>query len=276
MVLLPKVTSGGFRGISLLEVAWKVLESVLINQRIQGSVQFHNCLHGSRAQRGTGTAIIEAKLIQQLAMRRQVPVYTIFLDLQNKAYDAIDRGQTLEILEQGYGVGPSARRLLKYFWDHQQEGVVARQSGYYREAFGATRGVTQGSVLSPTIFNIVADGAVVRHWLSRVMQDTPDVPVSGFGTDVQDRFALFYVDDGAVGSADLEWLLQASFDVLADCFRRVVGLRTNSTKTKVMNDLYPWVHSDTHQPGGVLAPNGGCGIFLLGKTTTAGCLSRVQ
>jgi hypothetical protein len=30
-----------------------------------------------------------------------------------------------------------------------------------------------------------------------------DTPVSGFGTDVQDRFALFYVDDGAVGSTDL-------------------------------------------------------------------------
>jgi hypothetical protein len=89
-----------------------------ITRRIQGSVQFHDCLHGSRAKRGTRTAIIEAKLIQQLAMRRQVPVYTIFLDLQ-KAYDAIDRGRTLEILE-GYGVGPSARRLLKHFWDHQQ------------------------------------------------------------------------------------------------------------------------------------------------------------
>ena len=34
----------------------------------------------------------------------------IFLDL-TKAYDALERSRSLEILE-GYGVGPRARRLL--------------------------------------------------------------------------------------------------------------------------------------------------------------------
>ena len=43
-------------------------------------------------------------------MREEV-LYVIFLDL-TKAYDALDRSRFLEILE-GYGVGPSARSLLK-------------------------------------------------------------------------------------------------------------------------------------------------------------------
>ena len=38
-------------------------------------------------------------------------MYVIFLDL-TKAYDALDRYRSLEILE-GYGVGPRARRLLR-------------------------------------------------------------------------------------------------------------------------------------------------------------------
>ena len=61
-------------------------------------------LHGFWAGRGTGTATLEAKLIQQLASMREEVLYVIFLDLQ-KAYDALERSMCLEILE-GYGVGP--------------------------------------------------------------------------------------------------------------------------------------------------------------------------
>jgi len=99
MVLLPK-GGGDFRGIGLLDIIWKLMESIL-NRRIASQVEFHDTLHGFRAKRGTGTAVIEAKLIQQLAARRQVPLYEVFLDLR-KAYDTLDRQGALEILE-GYG-----------------------------------------------------------------------------------------------------------------------------------------------------------------------------
>jgi hypothetical protein len=56
-------------------------------------------LHGFRAKRGTGTAIFEAKLFQQLAKVAQVPIFEIFLDLK-KAYDTVDRERMLEILEE--------------------------------------------------------------------------------------------------------------------------------------------------------------------------------
>jgi hypothetical protein len=41
------------------------------------------------AERGTGTAIIEAKLAQQLAFLAQLPLYGVFIDLR-KAFDAMD------------------------------------------------------------------------------------------------------------------------------------------------------------------------------------------
>lgn len=91
------------------------------------------------------------------------------------------------------------------------------------------RPVTQGGILSPTIFNIVTD-VVVWHWLS-VVSDNPD-HVHGLGPDIKDKAALFYADDGLLGSTDPDWLQQA-FDVLVDLFERV-GLRTNTDKTKVM------------------------------------------
>ena len=124
-------------------------------------ITYHDALHGFRAARGTGTATLEAKLIQQLAAMREEVIYVIFLDL-TKAYDALDRSRCLEILE-GYGVSPSARRLLTTYW--RRLTMVARVGGYYNKTFKGERGVTQGDQLSPTIFNVVVD-AVVRHWVN--------------------------------------------------------------------------------------------------------------
>ena len=112
VVLIPK-GKGDYRGIGLMEVMWKVVVMIL-NRRLTSSITFHDVLHGFRAGRGTGTATLEAKLLQQLAAMREEVLYTIFLD-RTKAYDALDRSRCLGILE-GYGVGQGARRLLHNYW----------------------------------------------------------------------------------------------------------------------------------------------------------------
>ena len=85
----------------------------------------------------------------------------IFLDL-TKAYDALDRSRSLEILK-GYGLGDRVRRLLQEYWDRTM--MVARAGGYYGKGVKGRRGVTQGDPLPPTIFNVVVD-LVVRHWVT--------------------------------------------------------------------------------------------------------------
>ena len=75
VVLIPKGSSGDYRGIGLLEVVWKLLERVM-DARFS-EIGLHDYLHGFRAKRGTGTGIMEAKLIQQVAFREQVPLYGI-------------------------------------------------------------------------------------------------------------------------------------------------------------------------------------------------------
>ena len=77
------------------------------------AIKFHDSLHGSVPGRGTGTGIIEAKLAQQLAYIEQEPFFGVFIDLR-KAFDAMDRGRCLLILE-GYGVGPNIRQLIQNF-----------------------------------------------------------------------------------------------------------------------------------------------------------------
>ena len=60
VVLLPK-GGGDYRGIGLLEVAWKVIEKIL-DERLK-SIPLHDALHGFRQKRGCGTGIMEAKLV---------------------------------------------------------------------------------------------------------------------------------------------------------------------------------------------------------------------
>ena len=97
--------------------------------------------------------------------------------------DALDRSRCLGILE-GYGVGPSPRRLLHNYW--RRLTMAARAGGYYGKAFKGERGVTQGDPLSPTIFNVLVD-AVVRHWLEVLKAAKEEKGAKGGGGDISWR-----------------------------------------------------------------------------------------
>ena len=96
VVLIPNGRQD-YRGIGAVEVMWKVVAAIL-HHRLTTAVTYHDFLHGFRAGRGTGTATLEAKLLQQLAAMREEVLYVIFLDL-TKAYGALDRSRSQEILK---------------------------------------------------------------------------------------------------------------------------------------------------------------------------------
>ena len=219
LVLIPKNVPGEYRGIALLEVIYKLISSI-INRRLVSGIQWHDAIHGFRTGRGTGTAIIEAKLRMQLAQRSHKPLYMIFLDLK-KAYDTLDRDRTMIILEQ-YGVGKNIRDFIKKIWDGDT--MVPKQAGFFGKPFRAQRGVRQGDIDSPTIFNIVVD-AVIREW-----DATNDIADDATIKQIVD--ASFYADDGMLTSQDPKEVQQA-LDIFTDGFSRV-GLKMNAVKTEVM------------------------------------------
>ena len=81
LAILPK-GGGGFRGIGLLETLWKLVE-IVIDNRVKAKVKLHDILHGFVSKRGTGTAILEAKLQQELASIEQAPLFSVFIDLRS-------------------------------------------------------------------------------------------------------------------------------------------------------------------------------------------------
>ena len=75
-----------------------------MNHRLTASITFHNFLNRIRAGCVTGTATLEAKLLQKLEALSEEVLYVIFLDL-HKVYDALYKSRYLEILKV-YDVGP--------------------------------------------------------------------------------------------------------------------------------------------------------------------------
>jgi len=218
LVLIPKGVPDQYRGIALLEVIYKLV-SAIINRRLTEAIAFHDAVHGFCTGRGTGTATIELKLRMQLAQRTNKPLYFVFLDLK-KAYDTLDRGRTLEILK-GYGLGENILRIIAEVWE--MDTMVPKQAGFYGKSFSASRGVRQGDILSPMIFNIIAD-AVIRDTEAR----------ANIGRDLgrPDIWSQFYADDGLLISED-PVRLQHMLDLYTDGFARV-GLKMNAEKTKAM------------------------------------------
>ena len=90
-------------------------------------------------------------------------------------------------------MGPRACHLLRIYWSGLTK--VARAGGYYGEAFKGGRGLTQGDLLSPTIFNVVVH-VVVCHWVAVMVEGAEER-----GERVQKgrhKNALFYAYYGMV------------------------------------------------------------------------------
>jgi hypothetical protein len=188
-----------------------------------GSIQLHDTPHGCLAQRGTGTACIEAKLAQQLSYLELQPFYGVFLDLR-KAFDVMDRERCIMILEE-YSVGPRMVRLIRNYW--RDAIMVCRASGNYGQPFKAGRGVTQGNPLLAKLFNILVD-AVVRE-MFRQLREEGDYKEAELAKLLVTFFAIFYVKDAYLASRDAGFL-QHVLDILVGLFEQV-GLQCNTTKT---------------------------------------------
>ena len=108
LVLIPKGTTDT-RGIGLLDNLWKVVEA-LIDTCSRDSLKFRDIIHWFRDGRGTGTAIMELKLAQELFSIDHDPLFLVLLYI-HKAYFNVDRDYILQTLE-GYVMGPCMCILL--------------------------------------------------------------------------------------------------------------------------------------------------------------------
>lgn len=132
-------------------------------------------------EKGTGTAILELKLLMEKAHIKDQPLIQIFVDLE-KAYGSINQKRLLFILEK-YGVGPNICRLLSTLWLGHK--LVPKLGGYFGAPFLAECRVPQGNFISKDLFNFVVD-CVVCEWLCQLTTKNLSTLLD----------LLFYADDG--------------------------------------------------------------------------------
>ena len=76
------------QGIGLLDVLWKVIESI-IDTCINKALTLHEIIHEFQSGRGTGTSSVDINLTQELESVDQDPLLLVFLDLR-KVHEKLD------------------------------------------------------------------------------------------------------------------------------------------------------------------------------------------
>lgn len=220
-VALPKKNNATecaeYRTISLMSHAVKIFLKI-IHRRIyntcelnSGSQQF-----GFRSGYGTREAVCALNVLAQRCRDINRRVYCCFIDYC-KAFDCVRHEKLMEILES-IGISPQIRRIIRnLYWN--QTAVVRCESAESEET-SIRRGVRQGCILSPVLFNVYSEDIFKKALNGE----------DGFKVDNVRISNIRYADDTVLISEDLAGL-QNMLERVANVSREY-GLEINIAKTK--------------------------------------------
>ena len=224
IVALPKSEGAtawtDHRGISLLSVAGKILTRVMLDRARTVPVLPEQ--HGFRRANGTAAATLVTKRVMEEAARVGLPLVVSFIDI-SKAYDSVDRSLLWETMKL-YGFGDNAIAMCQALY--ADEVYVKLDGKLSTRAFATGRGVRQGCLLSPFLFNLVMD-RILRTAL-------PQIAGIAFTDEKGTRpiKVRVYADDIAIFSRNMT---QAQNDLNAmENACTAAGLAINAKKTKYL------------------------------------------
>ena len=212
------VNCSDFRTISLMSHATKVLLKVILERnkaKIDGEISDNQS--GFRRGMGTREGIFNLRTINERYLEKHKDVYICFIDYE-KAFDRVKHEKLCEILKVIGMDGKDIRIIAKLYWE--QVAVVRTQKGNSRN-IKIRKGVRQGCVLSPYLFNLLTE-MIFREL-------DPDWGVSIGGKRMSN---LRYADDTAL-TADSESDLQNIVDKVNGVGKEF-GMKMNVKKTKTM------------------------------------------
>jgi len=208
------------RTISLISHASKILLKVINNRmKLKLESEISEEQAGFRAGRGTRDHIVNIRNIIEKCRGHSIPLYLCFIDY-SKAFDCVSH-QDLWITMKEMGFPHHVIDLISKLYQDQES--VVRTSRGDTDWFKIGRGVRQGCILSPQLFNIYAE---------RIMREALAEFQGGVSFGGQRITNLRYADDTTLVCGSKKELLELLGAVKRMSEKR--GLLLNTKKTKIM------------------------------------------
>ena len=221
-VTIPKKTKatecGDFRTISLMPHVTKLLLKIILERiRIKVDTEVGDTQFGFRKKSGTREAIFCLNIANQKYIDNNKEIYACFIDYA-KAFDRVQHHEMISCLERTGVDGKDIRLITNLYW-HQKAAI--RIQGALSPYAEIKRGVRQGCVLSPYLFNLYTE------FIFRKTDHLPGIKVGGRNVN-----NFRYADDTVLLAED-ENALQALTTAVKNNSGKM-GLDMNANKTKAM------------------------------------------
>lgn len=223
-ITIPKKTNAkncsDHRTISLMSHVLKIFLSI-IHQRIYHKIEDHigDTQFGFRKGLGTREALFSIEVLVQRSRDVNSDVFLCFIDFE-KAFDRVRHEKMIEVLRTTGIDDKDLRIIANLYW---QQKAVIRVGERSTEEIEIRRGVRQGCILSPLIFNLYSE----KIFDEAVQQAQEGIVINGVTLN-----NLRYADDTVLMADSLEGLIRLLHSVTEAC--SLSGLTLNTKKTKYM------------------------------------------
>ena len=149
----------GYRPISLLSIASKVMEHIILARLYPVAIQdnwISPLQSGFKEFHSTYDHMLRLSMDINIAHTEKQTTSLLLLDIE-KAYDRVSRKRLVCILHQKGLRGPILKWLTDFLFDRTQRVVV---DGHQSTLGSSEEGLPQGAILSPFLFILAFDGIV--------------------------------------------------------------------------------------------------------------------
>ncbi len=173
---------------------------------------------GFRKNKGTKDAIFMLRTLQERCIEKQKNIFICFVDY-TKAFDRVNHEKLVEILNK-VGIPKRELRLIVQLCKNQKAHI--RDGNIMTDQVTIEKGVRQGCILSPCLFNIYSE-TVIQEALNHL---------DGININGERISNIRYADDTALLAESQEQLQKMITKINNSC--KKFGMSLNAKKTKVM------------------------------------------
>lgn len=212
---------GNYRTIALIPHARKILLKIILKrleQYVEKELPPEQA--GFRKERGTRDQIANLRWIMEKYRERDKSLFLCFIDYK-KAFDSVNHARLWTVMNK-LGIPKHLVMIIKELYMEQEAKVLVGKN--FTEWFSVGKGVRQGCILSPVLFNLYSE-YIMRE--ARLAETNIGVRVGGLLIN-----NLRYADDTTLLAETNEGIIKLLMTIKNESEK--AGLKLNLKKTKIM------------------------------------------